>query len=663
MTTHVSAAKLKINQQAEYITKLEQQLKILHTTSSSRRPVEQPPRESKPALPLQQTPTTKSVHDGTTEESKVFLGGCGLDKTGPSLFESPTVLITSTPSVGERHRQVIDTPARLSSRNHLLQETEASTELKNPERLETVVELDGEWTERNADSDATSGDSMDTSLSDNSEAVIYIGDDGYNGGKQEGQSRSKDKDANPSYPRHLSGKFVEKDEFIGNQDEDCVEEGINNSEEDLIAHVPQTCVSLFDPSIRTSPRPLRLRTTNVRTKKIKYKETEKSANVSSSTTSSSTSFERVPQSEAKDETSPSILEEAELISPSSSLGSNSPPFLCPTSSPFKTRLSSSPVSFKSPSNVCDRSGGASMSMFPSTPTVQGETTNDSREESSLKCLSTSHQNVPIPQSDSQFSLDVSQSMPLSPELCGGSFKASSMNTPKGNDRALSGNGQEMLGVPLTQRGSSERLTNYYGADVHSKDGQLKHTKLFSTPGGKGSTEIHGRANCISADVILKTPSIALTTVVPVTPGVTTVDKILSRPMNWGVPNQTVLSNYYKKVNNFEVKVHRGKRTKRHILDNGDEEIVPARKKQNFTSQAEPEPGRLETYGKQAPSYINTSEELHECDREPSPVLEQTISWEFPKEEAVKDESGLMGRNSTISERAQENDQKTLVCIV
>ena len=622
MKARVSEAKLKINQQAKYIAKLEQKLDIQHTTSNSHRTIEQPSKQSKSVLhsdsPVQQTPTTRSVQDGTREECTTYPGGCRLDKTCPPLFESPTFLITSTPSVRERHQQVVDTPARSisnSSEDKLLQRAETLMERKNPidaERLETVVELEGDWTERNADSDSTSGDSMDTSLMNDSEAVIII--DGYNDGNS----------------RYVS---VEKDELLGSRGEHLVEVGLTNSEEDLVAHAPQTCVSLFGHSIRTSPRPLQLRTTKVRTKKIKYKETEKFANASSSTSSSSTSLERNPQSEVKDEKSPSPLEETDFVSPSS----NSPPFLCPTSSPFKTssspasfKTSSSPASFKSPP---DYGGGVSVSMFPSTPTVPHDTTNTSHEESSFKRLSTSHENVPIPQSDSQFSLDVSQSMSLSPELCGGSFRTSSMNAPIGNDRALSGNGREDL-VLANQQGSNERLTKY-SSEVHRKDGRLKQTTsntLFSTPLWKGSK---GRANgTTSVDVILKTPSVSHTTVVPVTPGVTTVDKILSRPMDWGASNQTVSSNHKK------VEVNDTQGTKRHFLDTEDEE-VPVRKKQNllpYASRTELEAARrLEA---------RRGEQLHPNN--------------------MKSESGHMGSNAvgpTISGRGQDNDQEMLVCNV
>ncbi len=218
----------------------------------------------------------------------------------------------------------------------------------------------------------------------------------------------------------------------------------------LIADPPQTCVSLFGNSAKTSPRrPLQLKR---QTNRIKYKETN--SNISPESASSANYENHTPN----------ILSETELPSPDLS-ECNSPPFL--GSSPHKT-TPSTPVTY----------GAASVSMFHSTTKVD----NDS---SKFKTPPPGTRTNPIPLSDSQFSLDVSQSCPPSPELCGG--------PPSGS--------------------------------IQSRKSYQQHFVFPTTLDGK-QRYLQGR------NILLKTPSISLApTMIPITPGITTVQNILGRAID------------------------------------------------------------------------------------------------------------------------------------
>lgn len=204
---------------------------------------------------------------------------------------------------------------------------------------------------------------------------------------------------------------------------------------------PQTCVSLFGDSIKTSPRrPLQLR--RHPTNRIKYR------NNTSSESVSSTSYENH---------SPSVLNETtELPSPECL----SPRFL--GSTPNHT-----PNHTLSP-------GTASLPLFHSTTKVN---------TSNVVTTPSGGQNNLIPISDSQFSLDVSQSFPPSPELCGGSVFQYSNKTSSNQE--------------------------------HFKPSSPNDQLLFPT-------------------VLPHTPSdVTMATIIPITPGITTVQTILGRTANGG----------------------------------------------------------------------------------------------------------------------------------
>ena len=231
----------------------------------------------------------------------------------------------------------------------------------------------------------------------------------------------------------------------------------------LVVDPPQTCASLFGHSIKTSPRrPLQLKSKSGR---IQYKETSNTSAESSSEDNLSTTRR-----------SPSLLGETELPSPNLS-ESNSPPFL--GSSPHKP-LSTSPVT------PCTHSEAMSVSIFQST-------TKPHDKEALFKTPSTSGHNIPIPLSDSQFSLDVSQSFPPSPELCTTIQRPASNLQPKNLKRQLSYIPEEAVVLSPKQR------------------------KIEMTPGP-----------CVDPTVITKTPSHPPTTMIPITPGIQTVQTYLSK---------------------------------------------------------------------------------------------------------------------------------------
>ncbi len=259
----------------------------------------------------------------------------------------------------------------------------------------------------------------------------------------------------------------------------------------LIADPPQTCVSLFGNSVQMSPRrPLQLKR---QTNRIKYKETN--SNISPESASSS-NYENHTQ------TSPNILSETELPSPDLS-ECHSPPFL--GSSPHKT-TPSTPVTY----------GAASVSMFYSTTKVDNDST-------TFKTPPPGTRTNPIPLSDSQFSLDVSQSFPPSPELCGGSSDS-----------------------------------------IQSRKSYQQHSIIPNTLGGK-QQYLPGRT--VGNNVLLKTPSISLVpNMIPITPGITTVQSILDRA-----------STYMDSDKNQYFNGTTSNRSKRRVSAD-IEGIVPARKK-------------------------------------------------------------------------------------
>lgn len=254
-----------------------------------------------------------------------------------------------------------------------------------------------------------------------------------------------------------------------------------NSEPSVVG-APQTCVSLFGNSLKTSPgRPLQLKKNANGSNRIKY--SSKSAESAASV-----------YSNFNTKMSVSALSESELASPES----NSPPF-----------LGSTPL--KSPTTPCQ--AGISVSMFHSAAKTDDR---DSR----FKTPPPGNRTNPIPLSDSQFSLDVSQSFPPSPELCG-----TSRSNKLGLQQSKLQNGQPYL-----------------------------PTSAHTDP------------------PILKTPSIDHTTMIPVTPGLKTVQTILNKKSN---------SDYPQPIINCSVQNSNGatKGSKRCVSDG--EENVPARKKQNL----------------------------------------------------------------------------------
>lgn len=206
---------------------------------------------------------------------------------------------------------------------------------------------------------------------------------------------------------------------------------------------PHTCVSLFDTSIKTSPRkPLQLR--RPPTNRVKYREATYNT---SGESVSSTSYEGH---------TPSVLKETtELPSPECL----SPRFLGPTPyhSPY-LGTESLPLFHSTTKPNIDTS------KLVTPPPTGNQTTNL------------------IPISDSQYSLDVSQSCPPSPELCGGG----------------SGSFQH------TKSSSNQQ---------HIEVSTRKDDRLFPT-------------------TLPQTPSIVTqATIIPITPGITTVKTILGRTVN------------------------------------------------------------------------------------------------------------------------------------
>ena len=283
----------------------------------------------------------------------------------------------------------------------------------------------------------------------------------------------------------------------------------------LVVDAPQTCVSLFEHSVKTSPRrPLQLRRVRNKSGRIQYKETGNTSAESSSEDNLSTTRR-----------SPSLLSETELPSPNLS-ESNSPPFLSSPHKPLSTSLAT-------PST---HSEAMSVSIFQSTAKPHDK-------ETLFKTPSTSRHNIPIPLSDSQFSLDVSQSFPPSPELCTTAPRPASSLKPKNLKRQLSDIPEEVVVLSPKQR------------------------KVEITPGP-----------CVDSMVITKTPTLPPTTMIPITPGVQTVQTILSKA-----------SSLYPKPNQSKSSQHLNKYT-------DSEAVLPARSGEHYKRETSKHVEELETQG-------------------------------------------------------------------
>ncbi len=252
------------------------------------------------------------------------------------------------------------------------------------------------------------------------------------------------------------------------------EVGVTNVDETGVLDQPQTCVSLFGDSVKMSPRkPLQLRR---QTNRIKYKETKDSSSESLSSTS----------------------HESHVLNETTEL-----PF--PVSPHF---LVSTPHHSIPPSP-----GSASLPLFHST-------TKANIDSSKLDISSSGDQNNPIPISDSQFSLDVSQSCPPSPELCGGSGS-----------------------IQHNQQNVQSSISN---------NEMLFYSPLPHTPS-----------------------SVTQATIIPITPGITTVQTILGRTAS-GIPNNGKRQLVQEREEALPVRKKRQLSYEDNIEENGtDHELIEA----------------------------------------------------------------------------------------
>ena len=262
-------------------------------------------------------------------------------------------------------------------------------------------------------------------------------------------------------------------------------------------------------------RPLSLRDAGAN--KVKWKEV--SSSNTASTSASNLSDTKPPPSPDRT-ASPS--DDSEGTSATSSPEQSSPSLLCASNSPWKLQQSNSSSSRQQQSSSTSTPVNMTHSLFARTPAA-------GPSGSVVMTTPVSMLKSAIPQSDSQFSLDVSQSAPLSPEL-------GPLITPVQKPQLL----------PNTTPASSARLK-------------------------PPSTDL---PICISNNPVHSVDR----SVVPITPGVRSVNKILNGRKRWMIPGQSpALENTAATVHvadeQTSARKANGKRGQEQV-DFEDEDILP-----------------------------------------------------------------------------------------
>lgn len=348
--------------------------------------------ESEPSIPVEvESPGHSSAAaNGSTHK---------LNQTCATLFESPAVETTEkskviSPATPGRPDLVKtktlaltdETGSRTTSEERGLAEEEAQVDYhrgESVESVETVADLDVIVVDDNVSGNSKDKDhTHSTSKSDVNQSL-------------KGKTRcNKVEQTNlpPSGPIHVFYSHTHKYNSLPRPLEERNERSPN------MRRLPTT---------NTTGRPLSLRDSGP--SKVKWKETSSSL---ASTSSSSGSPSETRLSLSPDKTV-SPHHDSNSTSTSSSPEQSSPSLLGSSSSPWKVQHSSSSTpSSRQPFSTPVTSVNVSQSLFPKTPASVSLGAGSVVLTTPVSMLKAA-----IPQSDSQLSFDVSQSAPLSPELC------------------------------------------------------------------------------------------------------------------------------------------------------------------------------------------------------------------------------------------------------
>lgn len=267
------------------------------------------------------------------------------------------------------------------------------------------------------------------------------------------------------------------------------------------------------PKKNTTARPLSLRDAGA--SKIKWREVSSTSLASTSATSSNVSDTKASPNKAG---SP----ESEGTSTSSSPEQSSPSLLGASNSPWKLQQSNSSSSRQmQQSSSIFTPVNMTRSLFAKTPAANHGSVVMTTPVSILKSA--------IPPSDTQFSLDVSQSAPLSPELC-------PLTTP-------------------TQK-------------PHPPPQAIPASSAILKPPSKGTFIPSGSVDC---------------SVVPITPGVPSVNKILKGRKRWmRIDDQSPALSLYDEQTSVRELTSGGKRGQEQV-DFEDEDILPQSKVHRLAS--------------------------------------------------------------------------------
>ena len=338
------------------------------------------------------------------------------------------------------------------------------------------------------------------------------------------------------------------------------------------AHAYDSHIRPFEDESPKRPhtgRPLSLRDGG--SNKVKWKE----VNIPASTSASSGNLSETKLPTSPDKMTPPHHHDddgSETASSSSSPEQTSPSLLRASNSPWKvTRSNSSNTSLQQQQQLSTPSTSVDMthSLFARTPAAVDHVASSVVTMTPVSTLK-SH----IPQSDSQFSLDVSQSIPLSPELC-----------------------------PMTNQ--SHKPPTHGGAVKKQTTDDPETNPSPPDPLSNGKKTPHG-VDC---------------SVLPITPGVPSVNKILSRQKGWPpVPGLSPVSERAPVTSDDSLRNVSGKRRQDQV-DSEDEDILPQSKVHKLTSECDTvETCMCEDETRLDQEHMDSSEDREYSDSAMSPVM-------------------------------------------